>query len=58
MSENEGGLIAAHAWSMAGWPSPHQSTERDALEVWGYTDRPSYLPGETVRLHVSCSRPT
>ena len=52
------GLIAPHAWSMAGWPSEHQSKNPDALEVWGYPSRFSYAPGETVRLHVSCSRPT
>lgn len=30
----------------------------DALEIWGYTDRPSYAPGETVSLHVSTSAAT
>lgn len=51
-------LIAPHAWSMAGWPSERQSSQGDALEVWGYPTAFSYLPGQTVRLHVSCSRPT
>ena len=32
-------------------PSP----DPEALEIWGYTDRPSYAPGETVGLHVSTS---
>ena len=31
------------------------STDPEALEIWGYTDRPSYAPGETVGLHVSTS---
>jgi hypothetical protein len=51
-------LVAAHAWSMAGWPSPRQSATPDALEVWGYVGRQSYYPGEIAALHVSSSRPT
>ena len=35
-------------------PSP----DPEALEIWGYTDRPSYAPGETVSLHVSTTAPT
>ena len=35
-------------------PSP----DPDALEIWGYTDRPSYAPGETVGLHVSTTAST
>ncbi|MBE9175956.1 hypothetical protein IQ225_12780, partial [Synechocystis salina LEGE 06155] len=27
--------------------------DKSILEVWGYTDRTSYAPGETVNLHVS-----
>ena len=34
-------------------PSP----DPEALEIWGYTDRPSYAPGETVSLHVSTTAP-
>ncbi|MXW98957.1 MAG: hypothetical protein F4126_06775 [Acidimicrobiaceae bacterium] len=33
------------------------STDPEALEIWGYTDQPSYAPGETVGLHVSTSAP-
>ncbi len=33
------------------------SDDPGALEIWGYTDRPSYAPGETVGLHVSTSAP-
>ena len=51
-------LVAPHAWSMAGWPSPNQSTAADAVEVWGYADTFSYLTGDVVRLHVSCTRPS
>jgi hypothetical protein len=50
-------LIAPHAWSMAGWPSQTQSSQPDALEVWGYAGAFSYAPGETLQLHVSSSRP-
>lgn len=51
-------LIAPHAWSMPGWPSPGQSTAPEAVEVWGYASAFAYLPGESVKLHVSCTRPT
>ena len=34
------------------------SVDPDALEIWGYTGRPSYAPGETVGLHVSTTAPT
>lgn len=51
-------LIAPHAWSMAGWPSESQSPDRNALEVWGYAERFSYIAGETLKLHVSCSQPS
>ena len=33
------------------------SDDPGALEIWGYTDRPSYGPGETVGLHVSTTAP-
>jgi hypothetical protein len=42
------------------WPSAvhenfHERASNDPsqLEIWCYTDRQSYLPGETLRLHVS-----
>ncbi len=57
-SQPDSGLKAPYAWSMPGWPSEGQSGDREALEVWGYPDAYSYGPGETVRLHVSCSRPS
>ena len=34
------------------------AADLDALEIWGYTDQPSYAPGETVSLHVSTTAPT
>ena len=34
------------------------STDPEALEIWGYTDQPSYAPGETVGLHVSTAAAT
>lgn len=30
----------------------------DALQIWGYTSRPSYGPGDTVDLHVSTTADT
>ena len=56
--QKAGKLIAPHAWSMAGWPSETQSTKPDAVEVWGYADTFAYNPGDAVKLHVSCTRPT
>lgn len=43
----------AFAWSARGWPSERSRTEAGAAEVWCYTDRFSYLPGETVDFHLS-----
>ncbi len=34
------------------------SGDPDALEIWGYTDLPSYAPGERVGLHVSTTATT
>ena len=34
------------------------SADPEALEIWGYTDRPSYAPGETVDLRVSTTATT
>ena len=34
------------------------SDDPRALEIWGYTDRPSYGPGEAVDLHVSTTGST
>ena len=34
------------------------AADPDALEIWGYTDQPSYGPGDTVSLHVSTTAPT
>ena len=34
------------------------SGDPDQLEIWGYTDRLSYEPGDTVRFHVSTTAPT
>ncbi|MEE8536109.1 MAG: N,N-dimethylformamidase beta subunit family domain-containing protein, partial [Kiloniellales bacterium] len=34
------------------------SNDPEALEAWCYTDRLSYAPGETLRLHVSTTAPT
>ena len=56
MSGREGQRKAPYAWSMPDWPSPGQSTDDDALEVWGYTDRMSYEAGDVIRLHVSATR--
>ena len=36
----------------------HPLEDPDYPEVWFYTDRLSYRPGEVVRFHVSSSAPT
>ena len=53
------------ATTQRAWPSAiHEnfyerpSGDPGSLEIWGYTDRLSYAPGETIRLHVCCSTPT
>ncbi len=48
----------AFAWSPKGWPSETAYATPDAEEVWCYTDRFSYLPGETVTFHLSASVPS
>ncbi len=47
------------------WPSAvaenfYESASNDPAEpqLWGYTDRWSYQPGDTIRLHVSTTLPT
>ncbi|MDI2098317.1 N,N-dimethylformamidase beta subunit family domain-containing protein [Ruicaihuangia caeni] len=45
-------LTAPAAWSPRGWPSERPFTT-DSPETWVYTPRYSYLPGETVELHIS-----
>ncbi|WP_353987711.1 N,N-dimethylformamidase beta subunit family domain-containing protein [Ruicaihuangia caeni] len=45
-------LMAPAAWSPRGWPSERPFTT-DSPEAWVYTPRYSYLPGETVDLHIS-----
>ncbi|XVQ89618.1 N,N-dimethylformamidase beta subunit family domain-containing protein [Microbispora siamensis] len=52
------GLPAAFAWSPKGWPSERAFSTPDAAEVWCYTDRFSYFPGETVRFHLSAGVPS
>lgn len=48
----------AFAWSPKGWPSETAYATPDAEEVWCYTDRFSYFPGETVAFHLSASVPS
>ncbi len=38
------------------WEFP--SDDPEAVEVWAYTDKLSYAPGETVSFHVNSSAPT
>jgi hypothetical protein len=44
-----------YAWSPRGWPSERPSADPQAGEVWCYTDRLSYLPGDQVDFHFSAS---
>lgn len=48
---------APFAWSPRGWPS-ERAFATGGPEVWCYTDRFSYLPGETVTLHLASSAPS
>lgn len=45
---------APFAWSPRGWPS-ERAFASGGPEVWCYTDRFSYFPGQTVSLHLSSS---
>lgn len=47
----------AFAWSPKDWPSERPDDSPQAGEVWLYTDRFSYLPGDTVAFHISSSAP-
>lgn len=49
----ESRVAPAFAWSPKGWPSERAHADLGATEVWSYTDRFSYLPGETVDFHLS-----
>jgi len=40
-----------YAWSPRGWPSERPSSAPGACEVWCYTDRLSYAPGDQARFH-------
>jgi hypothetical protein len=39
-------------WAPADWPSERPSDDPDALEIWCYTPRFSYRPGDRVDVHV------
>ena len=58
MNEQGSQSSPPYAWSMPGWTSERQSSDENALEVWGYAERLSYAPGEVLKLHVSSSQPT
>jgi len=47
-----------YAWSPRGWPSERPSTDPRAGEVWCYTGRLSYAPGDQVDFHISASAST
>ncbi len=53
MKRIDGGRQPPFAWSPAGWPSPGAYRVPGESQVWCYTDRFSYLPGDTVTLHCS-----
>ncbi|MGI9614152.1 MAG: N,N-dimethylformamidase beta subunit family domain-containing protein [Acidimicrobiales bacterium] len=36
----------------------HQSDDPNALEIWGYTGKPSHAPGDALELHVSTTADT
>jgi hypothetical protein len=45
-----------HHLDIEWWEFPSDDPEK--AEVWGYTDKLSYAPGEQVNLHVNTSEPT
>ncbi|HEX5292857.1 MAG TPA: N,N-dimethylformamidase beta subunit family domain-containing protein [Streptosporangiaceae bacterium] len=57
MSEATAGPAAGppYAWSPRGWPSERPSADPAASEVWCYTDRLSYAPGDRVDFHLSAT---
>ncbi|MFK3972993.1 N,N-dimethylformamidase beta subunit family domain-containing protein [Pseudomonas sp. NPDC087358] len=46
-------LKPAFAWSKKDWPSERPFQDPTVREAWCYTDRFSYLPGETIDFHLS-----
>jgi hypothetical protein len=48
---------AAMAWTREGWSAERVSGDPDRLELWCYTDRFSYAPGDEVALHVHSTAP-
>ena len=57
MSDTPSGVAAGppYAWSPRGWPSERPSDDPAAGEVWVYTDRLCYAPGEEVSFHLSAT---
>ena len=48
---DDGDPVTGHYYEMA-------SPDRNRPQVWAYTDALSYLPGETLRLHLTSTAPT
>ncbi len=47
-----------YAWSPRGWPSERPSSGPGACEVWCYTDRLSYAPGDQAHFHFNATAET
>lgn len=50
-------LKPGFAWSAKSWPSERPSSDPAARQAWVYTDKFSYLPGESVSFHISGTIP-
>ena len=49
---------AAHSDSRHDWPYEKPLNDPAVAEIWTYTPRSSYRPGETIDFHVHSTRPT
>jgi len=58
MNPSPAALTSAFAWSPKGWPSERAFADPAVQEAWCYTDRFSYIPGETIHFHFSSNAPS
>jgi hypothetical protein len=51
------GATTGHTWPSAIRENSHERAVNDSSvpQLWCYTDRLSYLPGETISFHISCT---
>jgi len=51
-SANEATQVPVYAWSRLGYVLEAPGAAPDTVEAWCYTNRMSYLPGDTVDVHI------